>query len=809
MSDACWSEKAASASVCGDAARLELASKCEITEKVLPLSPKSESSVESGASTPTAAHGAQSPPLRGIGHAPTVPLSFDLGSDQVLATSLSSATTLQGALSDGAPADDRARLSVRQSLGRTGIAIIFGGSLGVLVVMAFLVFLWAGGGPSGGNHASGLWRTIMLRGWATQAMTLSTLVLRTITSAQAAVCTSLVAALVLERHQVRLSQLAQFSVNRSVNDGPRGLVLEILASRSARLIFCPETVLLATLYVATLGIEFSSTILVPDFATASLAQNSERQLRNVALSAHVNPDDLAYALEMNSVMPVEALRSTFGEVDLPHHPEPNEYGVSYTGLTTRAFPPFDHDERTRLRSYSGVAFAMNTQVSCLRPSIDAEVEMRNIEFDGMVYYLAGTISYNETFKNSGIDRSLDCLTQGDASVCYPETFNCTIPSKDLHKEGYWPTALCLLQPPAATVEEATKLDPEQDSLWNPTSMHFLTFASNANLSYFEEKNIEDTSLSSPVPVGEWNSYELFPGGFLNVTLCSAALNTSMIHVDMSTENDPQEPSFTWNPNGTSSSTEQLEIMMGADPAPRYIGDRGILTVNEVVSPAPASGFDVSADEAAQAIEMSKDAAWKSDASIFWGGASNNWSVAVCTHCSLDGWTTLPDGAAVFESIINEDGRAAMAMNSLLTLLMQSFFSYLVPLLDVPGYVDVVFSKEASIPKNWDGLIAVLVMLMVELLTVLAITGLYLRNVRYSRQGNYWHAVAQILSDQTRPILAESHELRDHDVERRLGGNNPMVSLGASMSGSKSDIIIKPQVERSIGPSRIFQRDRRD
>ena len=126
----------------------------------------------------------------------------------------------------------------------------------ILIIVGFLILLWAGEGPLGGQQAPNLWRRIMLSDGATRSITLSALILRVVTAAQAAVCTSLTAALLLERNQVRLSQLAQFSVTRGVNAGPRRILQEILVSGSSQLRLRYETLLLFTIAVLTIGIQF-------------------------------------------------------------------------------------------------------------------------------------------------------------------------------------------------------------------------------------------------------------------------------------------------------------------------------------------------------------------------------------------------------------------------------------------------------------------------------------------------------------------------------------------------------------------------
>ncbi|KAI6083749.1 hypothetical protein F4821DRAFT_244176 [Hypoxylon rubiginosum] len=61
-------------------------------------------------------------------------------------------------------------------------------------------------------------------------------------------------------------------------------------------------------------------------------------------------------------------------------------------LTSCAFPPFDREDRQKLRAYKGAAVATNTLVSCLRPSTNATLEVHDVNFDYPVYSISGDMS---------------------------------------------------------------------------------------------------------------------------------------------------------------------------------------------------------------------------------------------------------------------------------------------------------------------------------------------------------------------------------------------------------------------------------
>lgn len=94
-------------------------------------------------------------------------------------------------------------LPIKQSLGLSGSILIIGGTIGLLGVYAFLTFLWFGNGTeSEAANATWAWRQIALRGYMEQVISVAALVLTFIVSLQATVCTSMIAALVLEKRSI-------------------------------------------------------------------------------------------------------------------------------------------------------------------------------------------------------------------------------------------------------------------------------------------------------------------------------------------------------------------------------------------------------------------------------------------------------------------------------------------------------------------------------------------------------------------------------------------------------------------------------
>lgn len=262
------------------------------------------------------------------------------------------------------------RPPISKSLGLWTCAIIAGGTALTLAVLGFLIFLWLGEGPAGGESATYVWRKIMLsESWPAQTITICSLVMRTVAAAQAAVCTSLVAALLLERRRLPLSKVVPVSIKRGVNDGPFNLVREVLSWKYIRPLVCVEMGLLLVVTMASFGTQFTSTILLSSFDARTLVQLPQRIQHNVILSAGA----AAIASNINSFSQFPPSYALFGELETSDMPDPNAQGVSDTGVKLRSYVPFQEKERLKLRAYKGPAFSERTQVMCMRPNMDAEV----------------------------------------------------------------------------------------------------------------------------------------------------------------------------------------------------------------------------------------------------------------------------------------------------------------------------------------------------------------------------------------------------------------------------------------------------
>jgi hypothetical protein len=690
------------------------------------------------------------------------------------------------------------RLPIAESLGLWACTTLSGGTLITLAVLGFLVFLWAGEGPPGGEKATYVWRKIMLNeSWPAQTITICAVVVRTIAAAQAAVCTSLVAALLLERRRLPLSKAVPVSIKRGINDGPFNLVRDLLSWKVFRRLFCLEMALLILVTIVTFGIQFTSTLLLSGFDTTTLIEFPQQLHRNVILSA----ETAQKASGLNSFSQFPPSYALFGELETSDSPDPNPRGVSDTGVKLRSFVPFLKEERAKLRSYTGPAFSERTQLMCVRPSMDAQVswDIDVTELGSLpVLTITGIFSYDKTFEEAGLDDWEPCsstvrLDGSEQTACLPSNFTCTLP---LNSNGtITPSSvIALCHPPTTFTRSTGKSNMGPQEMWNDSRplwsadanpWMYLTFSTNLTVGAVNQEieGNKSSTVSLDVPVakpGEWNTYQLLPAMTLNVTLCFAGLYAELFEVSMSTAADPQEPEVRWDFTDLDDGASPGQRFMGTTGSNLSITERGILSITDVRDPSTLKREDVM---------NSSLALWAGPfafTGMFSGQSGGSWMM--CNFCDFYGWAIPPDIAALFARTIHTTGRAGWAIQTFLTTYTQSWYAQILPEFDVAADIDVTFSTQLRIPRHWGGLTAALVLVCVNLVCVWALTVLYVVHTRCSRQGNVWHTVSQIMSEDTKTVLEKSNQVKDKRVEKELEEDDYLVFIGRPKGSEKVSLI---------------------
>lgn len=236
----------------------------------------------------------------------------------------------------------------------------------VLIAIGFLWFLWAA------DQRNKTWHAIAARNWLTRAVTLTTVVVRTSISFQAAIGTSLLAGLALENTQILILHLASVSMMRNANAGPYMLLWLVFkaflkdAQRWHRSLLPMMILLLAIVSLLT---EFTSTTLLSDLKQTPLPGYPSRSTTTTK-----------FISDVNGTIPYLA-RGTVWTKKPPFYPTFAEYhedladplpDVADTGLTLRAFLPVQsQQERSMLYDFSGSATVIDSRVRCVRPQFSS------------------------------------------------------------------------------------------------------------------------------------------------------------------------------------------------------------------------------------------------------------------------------------------------------------------------------------------------------------------------------------------------------------------------------------------------------
>lgn len=149
--------------------------------------------------------------------------------------------------------------------------------------------------------------------------------------------------------------------------------------------------------------------------------------------------------------------------------------------------------------------------------------------------------------------------------------------------------------------------------------------------------------------------------------------------------------------------------------------------------------------------------------------AENYSVYFCSHCYMYGDLTdpHPSFSTLFHAIVNKTSSVAPAMQSILFWMAQTQYYNAFPAFNFGENSTVVYSKTVNIPQHWSGLAAVAGIIFLNMICVAIITWLFLRRTRYSKYGDIWHTIAQVLSPDLRHLLERASRATDKQIKKSL------------------------------------------
>jgi hypothetical protein len=682
---------------------------------------------------------------------------------------------------DGSLPFPDAKRSISDAVGLLNIFVLIGGAILSSAAISFLIFLWTDRSPGAdGQNASYTWRYIILGSWLPQVITISTLALRVSIGAQTAICTSFVAALTLERRPTPLAKVAAISAFRSLNTSPRALLWEMVGKRSVSHPLHPEAFLFILLAMANVAIQFSSTILFADLQSTSVVGFPYQTEKNV----NFQESDGGGSFSTWSLPPRDY--SLFGELPTNYSAEPTAYGLSDTGVKRHAMLPFASD-RTTLRSYRGSSIVMSSRVACMPPVVSGEVmNLFNPNTMRRWGFMTGQVMYKDSLNRASLGASDHC-SSGTCPTTVP--FGCNIPSRAY---DFQPIVSGFCSPQTFDPRQYTMSWRLDDDPWTSAAAMVLVFSSNIDDDGWSPMDNQTTALPESRTLGEWQSFDFGSNREINITFCFNAMNVMLSNVSLTTTTDLVEPKMG---NGVNvSNTEDIRKFLGADPSVQSLEERGVLVMETITDP---SGYILGAHNN-DSIPWPQSSSATMEAILMPHQA--NETIGGCDMCEGDLRATARDFARTFLDILTSTNRAAIAIQTVYTILAQSVHDQMLGFFSVPTPVEIVQTVTSTTPTSYKGLVTVAVLVLVNDLCILFLTALYLYHSRYTMIGDFWHAASQMVGSTTEKILDKGNLSKDSRIFESSEGNE-QVQLEKSTESGRIGIV---EVKHAMNTPSVLQ-----
>lgn len=723
-------------------------------------------------------------------------------------------------------------LPLSESLGLEGVVGIVGGSLGILGILGLLFFLWFGcklhtfprsvfrhipkaqradynsdGSSPEASEATWVWRQLALHNWMSRAVTVASIAIQLIVGIQATICTSMLAALLLERLSVLRTQVAIVSVMRGINDGPWKLATLLLSSSKGRVFLMfrhVEMLLIIMVALLSLTLQFASTILLSDMRSFAIIDDANT---TSVYSLFSYPGNQSFALFQGSLMVNAPEYPVFGEIPTSYGSAPNTRGLSDTGLKQRGLLPMSSGpNRTSVRSYEGKGMVMSSRVACMQPMItNASLDLQEGEFG----ILNGILDYSQSLQQARPGTGPLCTASGD---CDQVAFSCIIPGA-LNSSEAWAAGGCVVNGVGGNFRGPYQpaWDPA-DGPWAENSSIWLISSTNMGPDQWQMIS-QNNSLppGQPIDNSEWNSYELLPDYVIKMSVCFAGFNFAHRDISMRAAASTREPSTPWSlVLNDEADAGDVETYLGLNPSLQTSADRDILELSildndTTYEPPPPmdSLMHLPVDDITPSALTVNSLQLEMNYELSDGNTPNT-SFTLCRHCVVYGTDIHIEYSFLFSSILlgtlaSQIGRAADALETLLAVAgFNVYDQFLVASMNVAEQVQLVAIVAVTVPGTWPasaagcaGLIAVGCVLVVYPALVASITLLYVKHTRYSRYGNVWHVVSQLAaSEQLAETLQLGNNAGDKAVARNLkmkGSENRVIFTKLAQKGANEDV----------------------
>ncbi|KAG6361446.1 hypothetical protein INS49_009673 [Diaporthe citri] len=614
--------------------------------------------------------------------------------------------------------------------------------------VAFIGFLWSN---LDGTQNNGTWLKIVLNGWISKSVTISSMVLRVAVSAQAGIATSMLASVIMETKGVALHRSAAVNALRYVNNAPQSLTIALRDTYSRSGLWAAVALLLC---LTTFALQFASTVLVGALAIGALIDHAKTETTFAALSWSAGIGQLNATRLVGQTSFWEEFLPEFS-VFAEHRENPSASeilstdSVRDTGSTLRAFMPFSNQsERTMIHSYVGMATMEDSRVVCIRPKLHQYFSI-GYESENFGYLLNGSL-VPESVPPGLILAEEPAMTSGVLPVTYNlETDQYNNSSVNLswsqqipfaHGAGSnWAIAQNLMYFGPALV---SSLDPRYPNIAaNALSMNFTMENPNFlawNLSYYQQ--------GDNVRLMTGRSYEL-----LNFT---AALPEN-------------EANMFFSPN-----QEQNKLLI--NPQDEWL----VFTIPSVPGfrLSVSLCFDSFASINAQTqrnceVNSALSLAMESKDVYSWG----TWMCAECdmnfanhTAANISYVTNNDLQRQIFQDVLKTTRDTSKAWQAYYTILGRLAYYETLPYYDFEANASVTSFRDIQFPQSIRGLAAVCAVLSVHVGLIILVTTAFLAKTRVSRIGdNSWLNLVQADLVPMENVCKASPTMKDGDLGKEM------------------------------------------
>lgn len=655
--------------------------------------------------------------------------------------------TEQDDLDRATQAEKKRRFWEKLSLYNIGVLII--GSVAIGLALAILIFIWYGASTvRRSGYAPSLWRTIVVRGWTTRAVTVSSVILRVATATQLGMFTAIIAALILERVGASTADLPHLSMLRCSNTGPLSLFWNLWNSLGVGSQF-GYSVLVVLAILNSFALQFTSTILLADFAPVSVVSQTLPNNFTFGLGHSVRKGDTnAYqGVDYWTTSPTTYAR--FAE-----YSEAGSQTATYidTGKTYRGFVPLrTSDERATLREFTGPVTVVDARVVCVKPTLSNIIVTYGSE--DFIPTINATLTFNNTHPS--------LQPSPDAPVV---RFNCSLPvhvGLSLQPLDYWAASLCSFGRDTAEFTEGLRTDWEAaNARSTSTSLIFNMTGNGSDLS--DAMGDEYTASFAPTEStgSPWSSYSRGQVR-IDVTMCVINPTPQDYRIKIWTPKDDAETTLGWNTNDGSYETTSIRRLFGANSKPAPLDDRGLYHLEQPSNWTAAQVndvYNVSVENFVWDAQVVSVAYYETFIGIFDTYMLTPYAYKGAIHRSH--WN-------IVQQILKDTRNPALAVQTLYTIMMQMAYYDFLPEFDTRAEGTYRSSTAYSIPHQWTAFAAIAGLLGLHFILVAVAVTLFLTKTKMSLLGNAWQAVMQVHSDETAGVVRHGSGLTDKEMEDML------------------------------------------